>query len=122
MLLMADVSLASAQGQSDTPGGSVDMARPTNRPDNKRSHLPGVTSRLMTPKDVAEYLNITESQVYTLMREGDLLALKIGKRGVWRVDREELEQYIERLKAEARSRVGSPSRKKKGTQKAKPKK
>lgn len=103
------------------------MAQPKTRPENKRlpSSQPAgrhVTARLMTPREVAEYLNITESQVYTLMREGDLLALKIGRRGVWRVDRDELERYIERLKAEARKRVVEASARARGPKKAKAKK
>ncbi|RIK09161.1 MAG: DNA-binding protein [Acidobacteria bacterium] len=66
-----------------------------------------ISPRLLTPDEVAEYLNITVSQVYTLMRDGELVALKIGKRGVWRVDRDELDAYISRLKSEAEKRIES---------------
>lgn len=93
------------------------MARPPSKPKDKSSPS-AITARLMTPKDVAQYLNITESQVYTLMREGDLLALKIGKRGVWRVDRDELERYIARLMAEARQRVGGARGRRRATTRA----
>ncbi len=86
------------------------MSGASNRSERTRADKTTARPRLLTPKDVAEYLNITESQVYTLMREGDLLALKIGRRGVWRVDREELDRYIERLKEEARQRVSKASR------------
>lgn len=58
----------------------------------------------MTPDEVADYLNLSVSQVYTLMREGDLVALKIGRRGVWRVDRDDVDKYIARLKVEASTR------------------
>lgn len=75
-----------------------------------------ISARLLTPDEVAEYLNITVSQVYTLMRDGDLVALKIGKRGVWRVDRDELDAYIDRLKAEAEKRIGRQQ----GTRRTKP--
>lgn len=60
---------------------------------------------LLKPADVARVLSVTVTQVYTLMRSGDLPALKIGKKGVWRVSRETLEAYIADLEAEARSRV-----------------
>jgi hypothetical protein len=43
--------------------------------------------------------------VYTLMRSGDLPALKIGKKGVWRVSRDTLETYLAELEAEARART-----------------
>lgn len=76
-------------------------------PSTKRATL---QSGLLTPKEVAEYLNISESQVYTLMRDGDLVALKIGRRGVWRIERDELERYLERLKEEALERIAGTSK------------
>lgn len=60
---------------------------------------------LLKPAEVAGILNVTVTQVYTLMRSGDLPALKIGKKGVWRVSRETLEAYLADLEAEARRRV-----------------
>jgi excisionase family DNA binding protein len=59
----------------------------------------------MLPSEVAHILSITETQVYTLLREGDLPAIKIGNRGVWRVERQALEDYIERLYAETRAQI-----------------
>jgi excisionase family DNA binding protein len=60
---------------------------------------------LLKPADVARVLNVTVTQVYTLMRSGDLPALKIGKKGVWRVSRDTLESYLAELEAEARART-----------------
>ena len=60
---------------------------------------------LLKPADVARVLNVTVTQVYTLMRSGDLPALKIGKKGVWRVSRDTLEAYLADLETEARSRT-----------------
>ena len=50
-------------------------------------------------------LNVTVSQVYTLMRSGELPALKIGRKGVWRVSREALEAYLVELTDEAKART-----------------
>jgi excisionase family DNA binding protein len=61
-----------------------------------------VESRFMTLDDVAIYLNVSVPQVYSLVRSGDLPAVKIGGRGVWRVDRRQLEAYIERLHDETK--------------------
>ena len=58
--------------------------------------------RFMTLEDVARYLNVSVPQVYALVRSGDLPAVKIGGRGVWRVDRQQLEGYIERLHQQTR--------------------
>jgi hypothetical protein len=38
------------------------------------------------------------------MRDEQLRALKIGKRGTWRVSRAALEEYLEDLDTEARAR------------------
>lgn len=51
----------------------------------------------LTLEDVARYLSVSVPQVYALVRSGDLPAIKIGGRGVWRVGRVQLEEYIERL-------------------------
>lgn len=53
--------------------------------------------RFLTLTDVGETLNITAAQTYALVRRGDLRAIKIGGRGQWRVERAELEAYIQRM-------------------------
>jgi excisionase family DNA binding protein len=53
--------------------------------------------RFLTLADVADVLNISVSQVYALVRSEDLRAIKIGGRGQWRVEREQLEDYIKRM-------------------------
>lgn len=56
-----------------------------------------MVARFLTLSDVAELLNIAPAQVYTLVRAGDLPAIKIGARGQWRVEDKALEIYIEKL-------------------------
>jgi excisionase family DNA binding protein len=53
--------------------------------------------RFLTLSDVAEVLNISASQTYALVRNNELKAIKIGGRGQWRVEREQLESYIARM-------------------------
>jgi excisionase family DNA binding protein len=53
--------------------------------------------RFLTLADVAEVLNISASQVYALVRNEELRAIKIGGRGQWRVERDQLEDYIKRM-------------------------
>lgn len=53
--------------------------------------------RFLTLSDVADVLNISASQTYALVRSGALPAIKIGGRGQWRVEREQLEGYINRM-------------------------
>ncbi len=54
----------------------------------------GSPPRFLPLAEVAEVLNISVSQVYALVRRGDLPAIKIGGRGQWRVEASELEAYI----------------------------
>jgi excisionase family DNA binding protein len=64
----------------------------------------GIEPRLLTLEDVATYLSVSVAQVYALVRSGTLVAVKIGGRGVWRVDRNELDAYVDRLHEEALAR------------------
>jgi excisionase family DNA binding protein len=59
-----------------------------------------VEPRYIKLDDVAAYLSVSVPQVYALVRSGELPAIKIGGRGVWRVDRRKLDEYLERLEAE----------------------
>ncbi len=67
--------------------------------------MDGLPPPLLKPAEVAAVLNVTVSQVYTLMRGGELPAVKIGRKGVWRVSRETLEAYLAALEAAARART-----------------
>ena len=68
--------------------------------------------RFLRPDEVADVLSVSVAQVYTLMRSGQLPAVKIGRRGVWRVAAESLEAYIDELQrdADARRRAQSERR------------
>jgi excisionase family DNA binding protein len=51
-------------------------------------------ARFLQLEDVAEELAVSQSQVYHMVRSGELPAIKIGGRGQWRVERAKLEAYI----------------------------
>ena len=61
--------------------------------------------RFLTLADVADVLNTSGAQVYALVRRGELPAIKIGGRGQWRVERVQLEEFIQRMYAETRDLV-----------------
>ncbi len=63
--------------------------------------------RFLQLADVAEVLNISAAQAYALVRSGDLPAIKIGGRGQWRVEAEQLEAYITRMYAQTREFVNA---------------
>lgn len=51
---------------------------------------------IMTVAQVAEYLQLSEMTTYKLVQQGKLPAFKIGSH--WRIDKEDLHEYIEKLK------------------------
>lgn len=63
--------------------------------------------RFLTLEDVQEILNCSPTQAYSLVRTGELPAIQIGGRGVWRVEATELEAYIQRQYQATRDRVES---------------
>jgi excisionase family DNA binding protein len=66
-----------------------------------------VEPRFLTLSDVAEVLSISTSQAYALVRNKELEAIKVGGRGQWRVERDKLEEYIQRMYAETRQFIAS---------------
>ncbi len=66
-----------------------------------------MNDRFLQLNDVAEILNISSSQTYALVRSGELPAIKIGGRGQWRVERSELEAYIQRAYEQTKAFVAA---------------
>ena len=61
--------------------------------------------RFLTLNDVAEVLNTSLAQVSALVQRGEIRALKIGGRGQWRIERDELEAFIQRMYAETEAQI-----------------
>ena len=57
-------------------------------------------SDIMTIKEVAEYLKLTEKTAYRLAAEGKIPGFKVG--GSWRFKRSEIEKWIEGQQDERR--------------------
>jgi excisionase family DNA binding protein len=60
----------------------------------------------MTLTDAAEELAVSQSQMYALVKSGDLPAIQVGGRGQWRVERVKLEEYIARMYEQAEKQRG----------------
>ena len=69
---------------------------PSVRVGGNRWQTEAVPARFLQMSDVAEELSVTLSQVYHMVRSGELPAIKVGGRGQWRIERAKLEEYIER--------------------------
>lgn len=59
--------------------------------------------RFMRLDDVAEELGVTVSLVRGLVKTGELPAIQVGGRGMWRIEREDFEQYIQRQREAAQA-------------------
>ncbi len=69
-------------------------------PKDQAPPAPPIEPRYLTLDAVAAYLSVSVPQVYSLVRSGELPAIKIGGRGVWRVDRNKLDDYLDQLEKE----------------------
>lgn len=63
--------------------------------------------RFLTVKAVADELAVTETQVYTLLKSGELPAIQVGPKRVWRIERARFEDYIQRQYAQVEAAVTS---------------
>lgn len=68
-------------------------------------HSGVMDKRFLSLADVVETLNISMAQGYALVRTGDLPAIQVGPKKVWRIEAAELESYIERQYAKSRERL-----------------
>ena len=51
---------------------------------------------MLWPKEVAIYLSVNVTTVYDMLRRGELKGFKVGvKRWLWRIDPDDLEDYLE---------------------------
>ncbi|WP_075888826.1 helix-turn-helix domain-containing protein [Actinomyces provencensis] len=65
--------------------------------------------RFLTLADVAKTLNLTMSAARALVTSGELPAIQVGGKKVWRVEASALEKYIEDQYALARERTRAHS-------------
>lgn len=64
-----------------------------------------MTQRFLTLADVAETLNLTASAARALVTSGELPAIQVGGKRVWRVEESVLEEYIEQQYQQTRERI-----------------
>ncbi|MEQ7736111.1 helix-turn-helix domain-containing protein [Escherichia coli] len=50
--------------------------------------------RFLTIEQAADELNVTVSLIRNLIRTGELRALQVGARGIWRIGVQDVEDYI----------------------------
>ncbi|KAF5052604.1 Helix-turn-helix domain protein [anaerobic digester metagenome] len=61
--------------------------------------------KLLTIKEVVTTLRVSESTVRRLIRDGIIVAYKVGDRGQLRVKEQDLELYIETQRVQIKSRI-----------------
>ncbi|CAN7410615.1 helix-turn-helix domain-containing protein [Pseudarthrobacter oxydans] len=63
--------------------------------------------RFLTLVQVAEELNVKQSLVQGLIRTGELRAFQVGGRGMWRVGRRDVEDYIDQAYKRTAERIAA---------------
>ncbi len=66
-----------------------------------------VERRFISLEELAKELAISKRQATTLIDAGELPAIQIGGQGIWRIERAELEKYIERQYEVVRARIAA---------------
>ncbi len=51
--------------------------------------------RFLSISETAELLTVSVTQVYNLVHRGELVAIRIGKRGPWRIDVSVVQAFID---------------------------
>lgn len=94
------VPLAIVRAMAEQAPGSGGSGDDSNRVPPDQDAQATVEPAFLTLDDVARYLNVSVPQVYALVRSRELPAIKIGGRGVWRVGKQQLLEYVDRLHRE----------------------
>ena len=63
--------------------------------------------RFLTLAQVAEELNVKHSLVQGLIRTGELRAFQVGGRGMWRIGRQDVEDYITEAYRRTEARIAA---------------
>ena len=63
--------------------------------------------RFLTLAQVAEELNVKQSLVQGLSRTGELRGFQVGGRGLWRIGRQDVEDYINRAYQRTAERIAA---------------
>ena len=66
-----------------------------------------MSASFLTIADVAERLQLSAQAVRALILSGDLPAIQVGARGLWRIPEDAFDGYIERQLASTREMVAS---------------
>ncbi|OAE01062.1 helix-turn-helix domain-containing protein [Arthrobacter sp. OY3WO11] len=61
--------------------------------------------RFLTMAQVADELNVKQNLVQGLIRTGELRAFQVGGRSLWRIGRQDVEDYIEQAYRRTAARI-----------------
>lgn len=68
------------------------------------------TPRFMRLEDVADELGFSAPATRKLLNSGELRGIKVGGRGIWRVERSEFEAFIQRQYAATQESIEADQR------------
>ncbi len=57
--------------------------------------------RYLTVEEIAQEMRVTDETVRRWLRSGQLVGLNLGRKAGWRIERPDLEDFIQRSKVQA---------------------
>lgn len=63
--------------------------------------------RFLTIEQAADELNVKQSLIRALIKNGELRAMQVGGRGVWRIGRKDIEDYIDEAYLRTAGRIAA---------------
>lgn len=83
------------------------MAKRTDEVNKTTAHTAVPFPRMLTLEEVQEILNLGKPLVYALVKSGELKAIQVGGRGIWRVRQDDLAAYIDAAYEKTAERIAS---------------
>lgn len=74
-------------------------------PSTQRSENTANFPRFLTLVDVQDVLNVSERTAYSLVRSGEIPAIQVGAKRVWRIEQDDFERYLDERRAAAKERT-----------------
>jgi excisionase family DNA binding protein len=71
------------------------------------TEAPASRRRFLTIEQVAEDLSVSDAQIRSLLRTGELRGIRVGTKGLWRIGINDLEDFIAGAYRQAGARIAA---------------
>lgn len=75
--------------------------------DGSMTEAPASRRRFLTIEQVAEDLSVSDAQIRSLLRTGELRGIRVGAKGLWRIGINDLEDFIAGAYRQTEARIAA---------------